>query len=363
MGVYERDPKTGRRCKKGQRGVWYYYFTVNGRRYRSSIPEATNKKQAEIAESAARVAVFNGTYGRKEGGKGRFPDFVMGEYLEWAKANKKSWRFDHTYAPVIAEYFKGKRFCDITSKAVERYRDHRLAQPSERGGGPRNPNSVGRELALLSKMFAVAIEKEYCEVNPVSKVDWPQQPNRRNRTLSDGEEELILSHMTGRYARLRAPFLTALYTGCRRGEMFQLTWDDINFERQYIYFREEITKTSEARISPLIEPAYSELLALKEQGVCKPTIFGISVDRAATLLRELRNKLMSEGLLKEGMSGFHIGRHSYATRAAKARIPPVYVKDSMGHKDFDMTFYYSHAGRDDLLEEAKKLEKVTQKPL
>jgi hypothetical protein len=29
----------------------------------------------------------------------------------------------------------------------------------------------------------------------------------------------------------------------------------------------------------------------------------------------------------------------------------------LGHKDFDMTFYYSHAGRDDLLREAKKPEK------
>ncbi len=351
MCVYERDPKTGRRCKKGQRGVWYYYFSVNGRRYRAAIPEATNKKQAEIAEAAARMAVFNGTYGRRQAGKASFPDFVLGEYLDWVKATKKSWRFDNWLAPQIAEYFKGKRFCDITPKAIEKYRDHRLSEITVRGE-KRNGNSVCRELAMLSKVFELAIKKELCEVNPVKKVDWPHQPNRRDRTLTDGEEKSILSHMTGRYEKLRIPFLTALYVGCRRGEMFALTWADIDFERQYIHFKPEITKTGEGRISPLIEPAHSELLALKERGVCEPSIFGISVHYATHLLRELLDEL---GL--KDVSGWHVCRHSYASRAARAGIPPAYVRDALGHKDFDMTFYYSHAGRDDLLREAKKLEK------
>src|SRR5262249_46893527 len=154
---------------------------------------------------------------------------------------------------------------------------------------------------------------------------------RRTRILSDEEEETILSKMTGEYAKLRAPFLTALYTGCRRGEMFQLTWDDINFDRQYIHFRAETTKTGEARSAPLIERALSELRALKDAGEASPTIFGLTPQSAYDGLRKLLDSLD----LKD-VSGFHVCRHSYATRAAKARIPPVYVKDTMGHKEFDM---------------------------
>lgn len=357
MGVFERDPKTGKKCKKGQRGVWYYYFTVDGRRYRSAIPAATNKKQALVAEANARAAVFNGTYGRK-GGRTSFSDFVTGEYLEWAKANKKSWRFDKSYVPVIAEYFKGKRFCDITSKAIEQYRDHRLSQNTYRGG-PRNANSVRREMALLSAIFALAIKREYCESNSASskKVDWPKQKNRRDRTFSDEEEKIILQHMTGKYERLRAPWLTSLYVGCRRGEMFQLKWDDINFEHQQIYFREEITKTGDARLASLIEPAYSELLALKNQGVNDPTIFGISVYWASHLLRKLLDKLISDGLLKGDISGWHVCRHTRTTRGFKAGQRPDVMRDELGHKDLDMTFYYSHAGDEDRLRDARKAEK------
>lgn len=90
---------------------------------------------------------------------------------------------------------------------------------------------------MLTKAFRIAIKKGYCEVNPVKGVDWPHEDNRRTRTLSDEEETLILSNMTGKYECLRAPFLTALYVGCRRGEMFKLSWDDVDFERQYVHFR------------------------------------------------------------------------------------------------------------------------------
>jgi hypothetical protein len=81
--VYERDPKTGRKCKKGQRGRWYYYFTIDGIRYGSVIPAATNKKEAQVAEAKARAEIFEGTYApRKKLGRAIFSDFVWIEEKE-----------------------------------------------------------------------------------------------------------------------------------------------------------------------------------------------------------------------------------------------------------------------------------------
>lgn len=353
MGVYERDPKTSRKCKKGQRGVWYYYFTIQGQRYRAAIPEAQNKRQALAVEANARTAVFNGTYGRKEAGQASFSDFLTGEYLTWARANKKSWKFDNFAVPIVADYFKGKRFCDITPKAVEKYRDHRLSEITLRGT-KRNGNSVCRELAMISKAFVRAIKAGYCEENPVKKVDWPHQPNRRERVLSDDEETLILSKLTGKYAKLRAPFLTALYSGMRRGEMFALRWMDVDFERGFFRLRETITKTSKARIVPLIEPARTELETLRkaDDHTTLSLVFPINKERASHLLRELLESLELTGI------GLHTLRHSFASRAARAGIPPFYVKEILGHAALDMTAYYSHSGRDDLIREAKKLEKL-----
>ena len=107
----------------------------------------------------------------------------------------------------------------------------------------------------------------------------------------------------------------------------------------------------------MIEPAYSELLALKNQSVNEPTIFGISVCEASRLLRELLDKLISEGLLKGAISGWHVCRHSRTTRGFKAGQRPDVLRDELGHKDLNMTFYYSHAGDEDRLRDARKVEK------
>src|SRR5262249_45943744 len=105
------------------------------------------------------------------------------------------------------------------------------------------------------------------------------------------------------------------------------------------------------------DPAHSELLALKNRGVNKPTIFGISVCEASRLLRELLDKLISEGLLKGAISGWHVCRHSRTTRGFKAGQRPDVIRDELGHKDLNMTFYYSHAGDEDRLRDARKVEK------
>lgn len=362
--VYERDPKTGRKCKRGQKGVWYYAICIDGVRYRSSIPAATNKKEAQVAEATARAEIFAGTYApRRKVGRAIFADFVWieekqtSEYLEWAKENKKSWRADKSHAKVIAGYFKGKQFREITPKIVEAYRDYRLSVETRRKGA-RSKESVRREMACLSKIFQVAIENKLCAVNPVRDVKLPpKQKNPRNRTISEGEEDLILSRMTGRYARLRAPWLAALYVGCRRGEMFLLRWSDIDFDHQTITFREETTKDKETRTVSMIEPAVSELQELKNQGVTDPTIFGIGMYWATDLLGELLDELEAEGLLKPGIIGWHTCRHTYATRYARAGGSPTSLRDQLGHRELDMTVYYIHAGREDLLREARKLEK------
>lgn len=353
MPVYLRDPQTGRKCKKGQPGVWYYNFTIKGRRYRRAIPEAQNKTQALAVEAQVKTAVFNGTYGPKESGLANFSEFVLGEYMKWAKDNKKSWRFDHFCAPKVARYFKGQRFCDMTAKAVEAYRDKRLSEITQRGT-KRNGNSVCRELAMISKIFVLAIKKGYCEDNPVKKVDWPAQPNQRNRVVSDAEEQKILAAMSGRYERLRPVFIVALYTGMRRGELCSLRWSDIDFEKEVIRLRATVTKNGKARQIPLIEPAKTLLIEMRQSRADEEPedkTFPMSKSLVSIEFRELMSSLNMRDVT------LHTLRHTYASRAARVNMPPVYVQQILGHQHLDMTAYYSHSDREDLVREAKKMEK------
>lgn len=137
-------------------------------------------------------------------------------------------------------------------------------------------------------------------------------------------------------------------------ERFALRWQDMDSERGFFRLRETTTKTNKARTVPLIEPARTELETLRKADDYTPhsPVFPISKQHASHLLRSLLESLDLKGI------GLHTLRHSFASRAARAGIPPFYVKEILGHADMDMTAYYSHSGREDLIREARKLERV-----
>lgn len=95
-------------------------------RYRGAIPEARPRSEAEVAESKERLAVFEGTYGRKKSGTSDFCAFIEKTYLPWAKANKRSWRGDVYSAPMLIEHFRGKTFAEISPLIIEKFKCDRM---------------------------------------------------------------------------------------------------------------------------------------------------------------------------------------------------------------------------------------------
>src|ERR1051325_4399341 len=104
--------------------VWYYDFMIKGIRYREAIPEARTKKNAEQAEAKARLAVFEGKYGKPTGTES-LAKFAKDVYLPWAKANKRSWKSDISRVEAIMQYFKDKSFREVTPMLIERFKKDR----------------------------------------------------------------------------------------------------------------------------------------------------------------------------------------------------------------------------------------------
>jgi len=150
-------------------GHWYFDFQIRGARSREAIPEARTKFQAEQAETKARDQVFQGTYGTSQLGNQGFSEFVSETYLPWAKANKRTWRNDEIIANQWAELFKGKALREVSALAIEKWKRDR-AQSITRRGTTRSPASVNIELAVLSRVFTLAVELEQAASNPCRKV-------------------------------------------------------------------------------------------------------------------------------------------------------------------------------------------------
>ncbi|HMV86800.1 MAG TPA: tyrosine-type recombinase/integrase [Blastocatellia bacterium] len=346
-----RDPKTGRVCKKGQQGNWYYLFYISGQRYYRRIYEATTKQQAWIVASNAQAAAFNGTYGKKTG-QADFVQFIQEEYLNWSREHKRSWKQDEHYAKIICDYFRGKTFADITAKTIERYKDHRREGITRRGT-KRNPNTVNREMGQLSKIFSLAKKRGHCEANPCRDVDRYKVRAGRKRVLTEDEEARILAAMVGKYAKLKPAYVIALNTGLRLGELFKLEWRDIDFEKDLIRLRPETTKSGIEGVAYINDATRLALLEQRaESSVNKEDrVFGFSKNYAGRLFSEL---CVSLGL--EDVS-FHPLRHTFATRLGEDDAPAPVHQELMRHQSYDQTLHYTHLPSEKMVDHVKRLEK------
>lgn len=91
--------------------------------------------------------------------------------------------------------------------------------------------------------------------NPAKGIKYPREVKQRRESLTDAEVNAILAHIkkydTDKY------FLLKMYfeTGCRRGELLALSWDDINFAAHTIHVHKTIinnpyTHKWEVKLSP-----------------------------------------------------------------------------------------------------------------
>lgn len=244
------------------------------------------------------------------------------------------WRIKAMAAKPIAEV----SMPGLSPEHVADYRDQRLTEVSA--------GTVLRELAYLSLIINHARREWRVDVaNPVSMVRKPTAPPGRDRVLTEDEELQLLEAL--KPLRNRSPWTIlvvelALATAMRRGELFSLRWDQIDFARRTA--RLPLTKNGTARTVPLSSAALAVLQQVPktEDGRVFPliaTTFDTSFKRAVARagLRDLR---------------FHDLRHTAITRMASKLPNVIELAAVSGHKSLRMLQRYYHPRAEDL---AKKL--------
>ena len=186
-------------------------------------------------------------------------------------------------------------------------------------------------------------------------------------------------------------FLTALYSGLRRGEILALTWDDINFDECYI----DVNKTT-SRIKSVSEEGRGESKSIVQTPKTKGSIRKVNIPislvnvlrkykikQAETILKSngiyQNNNLvfanrkgqylspshvvgkLKEVLANNGMEErrFHDLRHTYATRLFELGESPKKVQTLLGHSNISITLNtYTHVLEDEKEKTVSKLENL-----
>lgn len=222
------------------------------------------------------------------------------------------------------------------------------------------PRTIQYCLAIVRQIFNHAKRHDlFLSDNPVKKISMPKFNNQRMRFLTNAECDALLKELATRSLAVRDMALLSLQTGMRAGEIFALTWADVDLKRGILTLRN--TKNTKTRYAYLTEKALAMLknrlrggpndLVFPGRGGKKIVQISDSFNRAVAKL-DFNDDIDDERLKVT----FHTLRHTAASQLVEAGVDLYAVKEILGHSDFKMTSRYAHLGQNTLQAAIKRLE-------
>lgn len=215
----------------------------------------------------------------------------------------------------------------------------------------KSPATTRLVLAQLKAIVNFGAKRQLCKPFPFH-IEMPTVSNEKTETLSPEQVGKLLKAIEVDHDIQAGNFmLMALYTGMRRGELFRLKWEDIDFDYNIIHLRDP--KPGPDQKIPLNE-ATSGLLNSHPRSD-SPFVFP---GRSGGQRKEIRrpvNRIKERAGLPADFRPLHGLRHAYASMLASSGQVDLYtLQKLLTHKSPVMTQRYAHL-RDETLKRASNL--------
>ena len=283
------------------------------------------------------------------------------KYLPVAQANKAAhtaYAEEAAYRLWLSPTLAGKPLRDIKPIHLERIKK----TMTEAG---RSAQTIRHVLAALRQVFNFAKRHGlYAGDNPVSLVKKPSADARRLRFLTHDEADRLLAALAERESNVHDMALLALHCGLRAGEIFSLTWGDVDMERGVLALRD--TKSGKTRAA-IMTDAVRAMLEGRERGGHASLVFPARGGGKIVQVSDAFNRTVQALGLNDGVEDsrqklvFHSLRHTFASWLVEQGVDLYTVKELMGHGSITMTERYSHLAPDTLRRAMKSLEAGMEK--
>ena len=236
---------------------------------------------------------------------------------------------------------------ELTPRRIEAWR-----AGLTRGERPLSNRTRNKALTILGGVMERGRRVYGLPSNPVRDVEKLRERYDATRFDFYSLEEIHALARAAADEQDAAVYLTAAFTGLRRGELIALRWRNVDFDRAVIrvsesYANGELTlpKSGRGRAVPLVPEVATVLAKLgqrgyatAEDGLVFPSVGGTYMDGSALRRRYVAAQRRA-GLR---LLRFHDLRHTFGTLAIRGAESIVELQAWMGHAEVRTTMRYTH---------------------
>jgi integrase len=351
-GVYYRE--TQRLGHKGIERVYYIVFKKNGKVFEEKVGRQFSDDMTPARAANIRGERVEGKHLSRKEIKAQLETqnkriTINKLWEEYKKHNPQlkgilvdENRFDNYIKP----NFGNKEPRDLSPFDVDGLRVRLLKK--------RKPGTVKNILELLRRLIGYGVKKHLCPgIN--FTIEMPRVDNVVTEDLSpDRLKKLIKVIKKNSQMQAAQMMHLVLYTGMRRGELFRLKWDDIDFRTGYIRLRDPKGGRSES--IPLSSQAEKILKSIEKTE--SSFVFPGKGGEQRTDIKRQVNKIKELAELPENFRALHGLRHVYASLLASSGKVDMYtLQKLLTHKSPNMTQRYAHLRNEALKNAAEVVDR------
>lgn len=316
MGLYKRGK------------VWWMSFVCKGNHYRRST-ETEDKKLAKRIHDKVKGEIVEDKWFERSPGEDKGLKEMVERFID--EIPERSRPTYLSYLKTLLGFFGDCPLTSITPISVNTFK----RKMKEKGEAVA---TINMKIKILKRMFNLSWKEwEWFDRNPIAQISLERGANKRDRWITKGEEDSILSHSE---AWMKEIITFALNTGLRLNEIVGLAWSNVDL------FRRTVTITQSKNDEPRTIPMNATVLEMLKE---KSKVRSISCDKVFQIDgKSLRDNQVQHAFNKArekaGLSdvNFHDCRHTFATRMVQSGKDLYKVQMLLGHKSPLMTQRYAH---------------------
>ena len=272
-------------------------------------------------------------------------------YFEYFKFKKSKYiKYDkYRYKKYIQNRFGSKQHESIS---LEELRDFK----NEISIGLK-PATIKHVLELLRRLSNFGVK--YQMTKGLSfPIEMPTLNNQKTETLTEEELKRLLSAMDQDSDQNIAKIMKmALFTGMRKGEIFNLMWTDIDFINRLITIRNP--KSGRDEHIPMNQSTYDLLKSHPKHDLNYELVFPNKFGKKRVDIRKGVDRIKKRAGIPKEFRGMHGLRHVFASRLASSGKVDLYrIQKLLTHKSPQMTQRYAHLHNEVLREASEVMDNI-----